>query len=163
MLSVRLAKVIMRLLSALGTGKMCLRMHVVRWPRLLRLQKGGEQCPGRSWKKLQPGKGGMHIQAAKQRSSHVIENEVWVSLWNGLFCVYVMPHNHIAQPEVRRGPVRKVADDEAVGVAAMLVQNDEVSHLIFLAGLNYFLRSVAATIDALGVGHEQAHLLQKHL
>ena len=37
-LSLRLAKVIMRLLSALGTGKMCFSMVAVRWPRLLRLE-----------------------------------------------------------------------------------------------------------------------------
>jgi len=41
MLSLRFAKVIMRLLSALGTGNMCFRMHDVRWPRLLRLKKKG--------------------------------------------------------------------------------------------------------------------------
>ena len=38
MLSLRLAKVMIRLLSALGTGNMCFKMVAVRWPRLLRLR-----------------------------------------------------------------------------------------------------------------------------
>ena len=55
-----------------------------------------------------------------------------------------------------------MAHDEAVGVPMMVVQNNETCHLIFLASLHYLLW-VAAAVDALGVGQEKAHLLQKCL
>ena len=68
---------------------------------------------------------------------HVVEYEVRVGLRDGLLGLYVVTHDHIAQAKVCSGAVRQMADNETVGVSAVLVQDDEVGDLKTMKNENY--------------------------
>ncbi len=78
-----------------------------------------------------------------------------------LFGLDVVARHHVGEAEEGRGAVGEVADDEPVGLASVLVDEDEVRHLVLAAGVDELLGGVVAAVDALGVGEDEAHLLDE--
>lgn len=56
-----------------------------------------------------------------------------------------------------------MADDETVGDATMLVQNDEISDAVVSTRFNKFFNDVISAIDALTVGKNESHFFCKLL
>jgi hypothetical protein len=64
-------------------------------------------------------------------------------------------------PRGRGARTWHVRDDQAVGHATVLLQNHEVAEALGAARLHDLLHRVAATVHAVGVGHQQLDLLEE--
>ena len=90
-----------------------------------------------------------------QPGLEVVEDEVRVLLGHVAKVGDVVAHDHVGEGEVGRGAVGQVADDETVGLAAVLVHHDEVGDVVGAAGLHQLLELVVAAVESLRVRHHQ--------
>ena len=90
-----------------------------------------------------------------QSGLEVVKYQVGVLLRHVAQVGDVVPHDHVGDVEVGGGAVGQVADDQAVGLAAMLVHHQEVGHVISATRLQQLFELVVAPVESLRVRHDQ--------
>ena len=71
----------------------------------------------------------------------------------------VMPHNYVCELKKCCGTVWKVRDSHRVGLATVLVNNDDVCEVALSRGRHECVHLIATSVDARSTGKDQAHLL----
>lgn len=70
-----------------------------------------------------------------------------------------MASDHVGEAEESGGSVGKMANDQAVRLAAVLMDEDKVRNFVLAARVNQFLCCVISSIDSLGIRENEAHFL----
>jgi hypothetical protein len=95
-------------------------------------------------------------------SAEIIENQMWVNFGHvRQLLVYIMPENYILQSEIHSGANRQMADNHAVRLPSMLMQNHNICQVFIPGQPNQILYNVSSSVDSFGVGQNDRHFLQK--
>lgn len=105
--------------------------------------------------------GEQRAEALAQRRLEVVEDEVRIRLRHGglaLLLLDVVPHDAVGQREEGCRPVRQMADDERIRLAARLLHHDQVREVRLSCCTHDLLDRRVTAVDALRVGHDEPHL-----
>lgn len=93
----------------------------------------------------------------------IIEDEVGVALRDRCAVGNVVAHNTVGESEVCGRSKGKVTDNEAIGLATVLVHDDDVRHTLAPARLDDGPDHVVTSVHPLAVGEDQLEFLCKLL
>jgi len=94
-----------------------------------------------------------------ERRSEVMENEVWVCLWRSANVRDVVAEGDIMEGEIGGGTVGEVTDDEAVGLTAMFVQDEEVGKVFCATGFGDVVDDMGPSIYPCRIGEYKTDFL----
>jgi hypothetical protein len=94
-----------------------------------------------------------------QLRAKVIENQMWILLRHRPSIRDIVPKNNVVQGKVCRRTVREMANDHAVRLSTVLMENYQVGHFIRPASLHKLFNDVGTAVDSLRVWETETHFL----
>lgn len=93
----------------------------------------------------------------------VVEDQVGFLFAHRTDVRHIVAHYDAGQIEVGRRSVWQMAYDQVVGHSAVLVDDDEIGHVVCAASVDQLLHLVVATVHALGIREDESQFFDKHL
>ena len=77
----------------------------------------------------------------------------------GQFLVNIVSQHNILQPDINSGSNRQMTNNHPIGLSSVLMQDYHISQILVSAQSNQVLEHVTTSVDSLGIGHHDSHLL----